>query len=345
MRRTLLALCFSAGLTAPAAFACGFHNYVPQPTLVDRLIESADIVFARPDAKNPFRFDAFHVAGGVPEAVRLPYLVDSGARRKFNANSSDYVVFARTDDAADWQRVIYVDFQVEPVVDHVIANLDKWRTDEGQNARYAYFADQVASDSEAVSQLALRELDRVDYGMLRSLSLPKNTPIESVPMTNAMDIDLAPIRILLLGMTDRPEAQELLRAGVKRNKSAGASALLGAYATAWIEHDGALAANHIAAHYLTDSNLPFASREMLLEALAIHAEVRTPEMAQSIYAAVASALRADPTLAPAVARQFGGRNDWSLSAPAFDALRSNALTSVRDIMVVSRYAAAGTKAD
>jgi len=155
---------------------------------------------------------------------------------------------------------------------------------------------------------------------------------------------LAPIRILLLGFSDASETSAFLKAGVDRNKKIGATALLGAYTTAWIENAGLEAIETLATGYLTDVSLPYESREMMIEAMAIHAETREPAISDAVRSAVASAIRIDPRLALAAARQFGVRNDWSLRAPVSEALRANKLSSVTDILLVSQYVALADEA-
>ena len=53
-------------LSATMALACGFHNYAPQPTMVDRLLASKHIVLARPAPDNRFRFEPFQTLAGNP---------------------------------------------------------------------------------------------------------------------------------------------------------------------------------------------------------------------------------------------------------------------------------------
>ncbi|MGB0440903.1 MAG: hypothetical protein ACPGFC_12505, partial [Paracoccaceae bacterium] len=45
-------------LSATTALACAFHSYVPEETVVDKMLGSDHIVLARPDPHNPTRFKA-----------------------------------------------------------------------------------------------------------------------------------------------------------------------------------------------------------------------------------------------------------------------------------------------
>ena len=53
-----------------SATPCGFHNYTPQPTLVDRLLASDEIVLARAAPDNPFRFEAIQALEGDLAALK-----------------------------------------------------------------------------------------------------------------------------------------------------------------------------------------------------------------------------------------------------------------------------------
>ena len=330
-------LAATIGLFATAALGCGFHTYVPQPTMVDRLMNSDHIVLARPTQDDPFRFTAMIALEGPLEAVELPHLVDSTTRRQFRADPHAHVLFARDGAYGPWQRVAYVDAAMKDVLDHVVSHLSVWELGN-DIGRFTYFGGLINSADPKVRRLALRELDQANYGVLRGLELDPDPTALASRMSLMTEAGLAPIRILLMGLSDGPEVAGFLRAGVERNIG-GTNVLLGAYSTAWIENGGATAANTLAASYLADASLPIESREMVVEALAIHAEAGDMDVRTIARGAVASAVLADPNLAPAVARQFGKRNDWSLGAPVAAALRVATPKSLGDILVVNQYVA------
>ncbi len=344
MRIDLCSLVAAAAFSASQAIACGFHTYVPQPTLVDRLLVSDHIVLARPDPEDPFRFVATSSIEGPIDEVELPHLVDSTTRKRMAANPDSHVLFARDGAYGPWQRIAYIDEDMAPVLNQVTANLAEWSGVDSDRGRYEYFAGLINSQNIGVRRLALRELDQASYGVFRSLEIEPDPDSIRQRLGLLTENDLAPIRILLLGLSDAPEVGGLLQAGVDRNKGSGASAFLGAYATAWVEHSGSDAARRLASEYLLDDTLPYPSREMIVEALAIHAETGDAGTSEAVRDALSSALRADAELAPAVARQFGIRNDWSLSLPISEVLYGNKLTSMTDIILVSQYVALADEA-
>ncbi len=338
-----LAICVSA--LASAAMGCAFHTYVPQPTMVDRLLTSDHIVLARADPDDPFRFKAVTALEGPLADVELPHLVDTATRRRFAVDPNAHVLFARDGSYGPWERVAYVGAEMQPVLDVVMSNLPIWGGVDDDRGRYEYFATLIGSADPQIRRLALRELDQANYRVFRTLSVEPNPEALAARLYVLNEMGLAPIRILLLGLSEGPGVGDLLRTGVDRNKSSGATALLGAYATAWLEHSGAFAAQSLASDYLLDRTLPIEAREMIVEAMAIHSDVREPEVAEVVRQAVASAVRSDPDLAPVAARQFGIRNDWSLSSPISEVLRANRISSVADIILVSQYVALADEAD
>ena len=102
--------------TVSMAAACGFHTYAPQPTMVDRLLNSDHIVFARPDPENPFRFKVTEAFEGPMADVELPHLVDSAARRRFAADPEAQSLFARDGAYGPWLRIVYVGGEMKSVL-------------------------------------------------------------------------------------------------------------------------------------------------------------------------------------------------------------------------------------
>lgn len=312
--------------------------------MVDRLLASQHIVLARPDTKNPFRFEAVSALEGPLTAVELPHLVDSNTRRRFQANPDARVLFAREGADGRWHRVIYVDEAMQEVLSFVMPRLRDWENgDDIERSRY--FGTLVESTDSRVRRLALRELDQVNYAMLRSLDLDPEPDFLAERLNILNEADLAPIRILLLGFANAPNVGSLLRNGVDRNKMSGTNPRLGAYATAWVEYAGSDAIDALTSNYLSNKNLPIDSREMIVEALAIHAEARDNVFDDEVSLALASALQIDPRLAPAVARQFGSRWQWSMRDALSSTLRANKLTAITDILVVSQYLASAEQAE
>ena len=151
--------------TVSMAAACGFHTYAPQPTMVDRLLNSDHIVFARPDPENPFRFKVTEAFEGPMADVELPHLVDSAACRRFAADPDAQSLFARDGAYGPWLRIAYVGGEMKSVLDHVLPNLAEWGGLGDDRGRYEYFAGLIATGNRSIQSLALRELDQASYSV------------------------------------------------------------------------------------------------------------------------------------------------------------------------------------
>jgi hypothetical protein len=316
--------------------ACSFHNYLPDRTIVDRMVESEHIVLARPGPDNPFRYHAIEAIEGGVDDVDIPHLVDSASRRKFAANPADVALFARDGAYGPWVKLAHVDAAYAPVIDAVSRRLATWRLGSDGRDRFQFFAGLQAHPDAAVRRLALAELDRAPYAVLRGLEMTVDAKGLSRDLPRRTESGLLPIRVLLLGLSDSEDARVILSDGVERLAMRDSDPALGAYATALIELDpeGGIA---LVGRLLADDLSPDAA-ESLIEASAIHAEAGAKDT-DALHAAVAAAVAARPSLALPVARQFGVRRDYSF-APLLDRLlRGGAFQSVPEVFAVSHYVA------
>ncbi|WP_146136682.1 hypothetical protein [Aliiruegeria haliotis] len=336
------ALPVALSLAASASLACGFHGYSPQPSLVERLLVSDHIVLARNDPQNPFAYKAVRAIEGSLDHVELPHLVDSATRRRFDLNPDATVLFARDGDYGPWQRLTYVGPELAPVIERIAPRLDDWQMG-GDEERFQIFADLIGSEDPALQGIALRELDTADYYVFRRLDLKPDAEAIGAQMYRPEGAGLLAIRILLLGMAEGEVADTLLRRGFALTLKSGGP-LLGAYSTALIELNGTEAVSLLAQTYLADTTIPLDVRESIAEALAIHGIAGDPTLQPEISEAVSAALEAAPDLAPAVARQFGFRAEWSQFATLNDLLRSGKIRAAPDILAVSQYLAMASNA-
>ncbi|WP_343211925.1 hypothetical protein QEZ52_20760 (plasmid) [Aliisedimentitalea scapharcae] len=336
MNKITVSFLLAVGLIVPnSATPCGFHNYAPQPTLVDRLLGSDEIVLARSAPNNPFRFEAIEALEGNLGSSEIPFLVDSVTRHRFAMDAQTAVLFARDGDYGPWQRLALVDATMAPVLSTIMEQLPAWEIGS-QMDRFRYFATLLNHPDDRIHKMALRELDQADYATLRSLNLAIETRRLQARLDEPNEADFKAIRILLLGMSDDLQFRDLLEAGVENNvRSEGI--YLGAYATALIELVGPEAVASIAAKHLTNSNHSLLSRELLIEAVALHGGSTSSEMETSVMQAINSSLWLDPRLAGAAARQFGARGNWSLAPVLKTLLEEGTVFEMADRQDASQY--------
>ena len=334
------ALCL---LPSPAALACAFHNYAPSDTVVDRMLGSSQVVFARPDPARPARYIAVTALSGPSGDVGIEEPVDPQTAQKLADHPQDSVLFARDGDYGPWVRLTYLDPAYREVIERIATRLEDWQMG-GDEDRAQMFAGLLDHPNAALHRLALTELDLLPYDRLRRLDLSLSAPMlaaelgggpEPQPGPEADPLDLDPIRVLLIGLSGDPDARQVLRDGLTRSLATPGSLIAGAYATALIELTGADGLAEVAAQLTGPAPLAAQPREMLTEALAIHAQ--TAEMGPAIHARMAVILDQQPDLAGAVARQFGSRYDWSQVATLQRLMQHKRLRSAPELISVVQY--------
>ncbi|MEM6637516.1 MAG: hypothetical protein AAF667_16675 [Pseudomonadota bacterium] len=337
MKRLLTFLSSCSALVGSAALACSFHNYVPRPTMVDRLLNTEHIVLARADPDDPLRFQPLQALEGEADLVDLPFLVDAATRQRLNADPQAKVLFTRDGAYGEWLRVAYVDAEMSAVLNTVMEHRDAWQIGEDDD-RFATFAGYLDHPDRAVRHLALRELDRADYGVLRQLDPKVDTANTLSALSDPAEADLVPIRYLLLGLAGDAALEQKLRAGLSDslNRQNG---VLGAKTVALLELGGAARAEELARSFLSNSDVPLADREMMVEAFALLSIYGAPDMQVAVRTSVAAAIQAAPDIGAPVARQFGGRGDWSMHETLEAAVRDRRVTSPLEVILLSQYVA------
>ena len=295
-------VCLSA-LCASAVFACGFHNYAPQPTFVDRLLASDHVVLARADPSNPFRFKVKEQLIGSGVAPDIPFLVDSTLRRRFTAHEDAAVLFSHNAENDEWHRVVVVDYSTEPVVRKALESLPVWGLPDDET-RFEFFASLVDHPNQAIHVMSLRELDLAPYEVLRELNIVVDPALLMRPLTDPSLFQLQPISILLLGLAGAKELTDDFAVALE-NQVNIAGNTLGAYATALIELQAEQAVEEIIAPYLIDENQPLIVREVLIQAMSLQAGSDNPALEKAITGTIRQALSVDPQLMQAVVMNFG----------------------------------------
>jgi hypothetical protein len=333
-----LALFALAAGAASHAAACSFHTYLPALTVVDRLLQAERIVLARPGPADRFRYGIVGVLkGDVGGTANIADLVDSTTRRRLAANAGDAVLFAFDDAEQRWLRLAYLDDVFRGLVDAVLAGAGAWTTAEDP-ARFALTAGFLQHRNSELRSLALMELDRAPYGVLRSLDLGIDADSVVAEMHDFSGLAYLPIRILLLGLSDAESARREIRGGIDR-AAAGpvVGKSLGAYATALIEIDGAVGIDRLAAAFFADPAQPPDKIELVIEALAIHNQAGDPDLRPAIAGVLDVLVAARPEAAVLIARRFGERQDWTQADRLGRLLRDRSITSAPDVVTVSVY--------
>lgn len=329
------------GLLSGTALACSFHTYLPERTVVDRLLETENIVLARPDPENPFRFKAVTALEGTLEQADLPTLVDSSTRKRLQLNPDDTVLFARDGGPyGPFVRLAYIDPVYRQLLTTIMEQKDTWIMGADQE-RYQVFADRLGHPERTIDRLALRELDRAPYALLQSLDMAPNSSETLQKLWQPIEMPYIPIRILLLGFSDDTKARAELLAGLERGIAHGSVSYLGPYATALIESDKAAGVDTLQRLFLSNSTLRTAQLEPVIEAMAIHADAAeingNAALRAHILDTLAEFVKASPERSDIIARQFLLRFDFGLSDALKSVLETGQIKSAKVIIPVSSY--------
>jgi len=331
------ASCAAAMIAAAPAAACSFHTYLPERTAVDWMVDSADLVLARPDPQNEFVYKPVDVLRGKAPETELGFLVDSVSRQKLASHPDEAVLFARGSDGA-WNRVAYVDTAFREVMERVIAESPSWGAGVDP-ARFAIAAELHDHPDPKLRKLALRELDQAPYALLRDLDLRLPPDVLLRDFWTPQEYPYQPIRVLLLGLDDTEAARVAVRGFAERAAGSAWASNLGAYATALIEQDGAEGVALLEERFLADPRQPLDKLELVVEALAIQNGVGSPDLRDRISAALEGFVAARPEGAALVARQFFNYQDWSQAAPLAELMHERRIASSADLMAVAIYVA------
>lgn len=305
MVRSVLASIGLGVFSCSTAWACGFHNYAPQPTFVDRMLASDHVVLARPDLANPFRYSIVERLAGSGAFQDIPHLVDSTSRRKLASDNTASVLFARNAADGSWTRTVFVDSATEPVVRHVMKSLPDWSQPPAAT-RFQFFTELADHPNATIHQMALRELDLAPYDLLRKMPVAIDPERLIRPLNDPTQQQLKPIRILLLGLSGDESVAEVFAVGLDSQVRIEGSTL-GAFATALIELEGVQAVKAKIAPYLIDSEVSLLVREVLIQAMGMHADTDDPALHAAIVSSIRAALAQEPALMGAVVRNIGWR--------------------------------------
>ncbi len=324
----------SLGLAASAA-ACAFHSYTPDPTLVDILMGSEHAVLAQPDPANPDYYTPVAALIGSRDGVVIPDPLDDKTLARLRQDPAATVLFARDGPYGPWLKLAVLDGRYRDVIDTVISRRESWSLG-GDEDRFQLFAGLVNDANPDIRRLALLELDRADYSLLRELRMPKVASLRAD--LEAGDPSLRPIRILLAGLSRDKRLVQIVSDGLD-SAARRDVAYLGAYATALVELGGPDSVSYIIERHLAPEALSIATREKIIEALAIHSQTGDTETKRYVRNGLTNLLGEKPELAGAVARQFGFRSDWSMAKPLRAAAAARPPTDIQDVFGINQYLA------
>ena len=331
----LAALALLAGVSG--ASACSFHGYVPAKTLAQKVIESPWVVLARENPDQPFTFRSVRSLKGADEPVEIDQLVDSTTRRRLTANDGDAVLFALSPENGGWSRLAYVSTGERGFFLELVDLAAKWGGGNLEAERFTFFSALYRNGGEDRRYLALAELDRASYGHLRGMKVPRTTEEIVAGLRNIREQQWAPIRILLLGLIGDEASRRVVGRAIATAEASGFGGNLGAWATAYIEIDGATAIGRLRRSFLDRIGVPALQSKAILSAFAIHGRDGDSGLRLTIDRALARAMHARPDLVSDAALTFAAQGDFSRSDLFADAIASRRGHSPEALKAVYSY--------
>lgn len=342
--RLAKALILSAALSAaqPAA-SCGFHLVKPEKTAVDWMVGAPHLVLARPDPENIMRYRIETVLRGGNGLDPIPFLVDAGKRRKMALHPGDAVLFAAT-ESGQWVQVAYADAAFRELSGKILLNADAWSSAYPDD-RFRMFAALLDHPSPAISALALSEVDKAPYDMLRTIDL-RLSEMDILDQLWSLDSYVfQPIRVLLLGVGGGDIAREEVYAYVDRVQHWDRAENLGAYSTALIELEQAAGIAALEERFFADPVQKLEKLDLVIAAMAEHSSAGEPALRPHITQALTRLADNRPDAIPLIAQQFSARGDWSQTDVMKNALKNRKLATTRDLMPVAAYLSQARMAD
>ncbi len=316
-------------MLAGPALACLVCIPLPQRTLADRIVEDAVLALARPTNASPFVYapQVYLRGAAKEEAAPIPFLVDSSARRRIAADPEVFALVGRATPEADWELLAVMAPATVEMVREIVAQAEGWAGTAVSPDRFAYFAARHASPEPAIRALALAEISSFPYAQIRTIA-PQLTRAEIVQiLRDPKMIEWAPIHILLLGLSKDPADRDFVRAAYGAASRTASAAFLGAWATAYLEVDGAAALERIEADFVTDPERPKEQMTEIVRALSTFAAVSEPALRDRITAQFGTLAASRPELAADAAQELTNVEDWSLAGMFEDMLSDGAFRS------------------
>ncbi len=356
MRRILAVVICVLGLAIPrASYACAVCIELPDASLADHILSAEVIVLAGPASDNPFRFEARIILKGDNEKLKsapdIPFLIDSVTRRSFRSDPTRTVLLTYgptykentgRSSSRHWRRLFILNPERHDFLEDLGTFGRLWAYGETDNPdRVLFFARYLGHSDHVLHNMALVEIGRAPYALLRPLSdrVPASLILQEFSDINRFAYRSAAIR--LLGLQSDPQARSFVRTRYVRSLESGGLNSF-EWALAGIETDQSTAISAIGAA-LQDPGKTKEHKKALIRALA-EAGTLQSEFKPKIVQIFSAALENDPELLVQIA--VATRN-WGETAlhQQFEALAALEETDLATQFVLNMVLGADLPAD
>jgi len=220
-------------------------------------------VLAREDPARPFHFRAVEVLKGEATGA-IDLFVDTGVRRVLNVAPDRFVVLAR--DGKGWHRLGMADPEYRDVIREILESGAGWKPRQ----RVAFFAKFLGHRNPEIGQLAHLEVARAPYGEIRKLGNALPREVIYAALDELRLVEWRALHILLLAQSEDARDKKFIVDAFLSAARNGSSIQLGAWATAFIEVEGARAVEVIETQYHRQAHRRVEELRPIVAALSVH---------------------------------------------------------------------------
>ena len=215
--------------------ACVICVPYPERTLVDRLLENEEIIFARELQNAPYVFYQIETIRGAGASNPIKMFCDSATRRKLKFIPESAVVLAKKSSEEKWQMVTFANSDYQSFIRTLVQNSNDWAESSGNQGRVNHFAKHLSSGHPQIQEQAYLEVGRAPYGMIKDIAkgIPRDQIYEF--LKNFRFIEWHSLYILFLGQSSHPDDHAYIRQQVESAARHEMSSNLAAWLTAFIE--------------------------------------------------------------------------------------------------------------
>ena len=296
----------AAAGTLNTAQACMVCLPMPRTTAADRLIDAQIVAFAREDPQQPFSYRAVEVLKGNLDSPQIDLFVNTSTRRQLNANKGLVVVLVRGSDQS-WRTIGIADLAFQSMVRRVLAFAAEWRGELGVEKRCQFFLPLISHQNRALFELAYLEMGRAPYSKIKRVAglIPQEN-LQRI-LTQPEYIEWRPLAILMLAQDAGKTESSLVKSRLDQCSRLALTTNLAAWATAYIEIDGAQAIATLNDRYLCNPNRHEEEVRAVVAALSVHGRGGHIHLRDRIVSSYGAAIKHHPL---AIGLIFQDLADW-----------------------------------
>jgi hypothetical protein len=222
-------------LSVPAVEACMICVPFPKATLADMLVESESIVTVREDDARPYIFTPIDVLKGDFAGDEIEAFVDSASRRKLKQNPEDVALLVSNTSEGGWSYRSYADPEYQEFIRTILEQSTRWNGLKGSDQRVRFFTKHLTDDNPLIREQAYLEVGRAPYSVIKTIAgaVPREQILRF--LGNFRLVEWHSLFILMLGQSQLPSDQALIRDKFETNARFGLKTNLSAWATAYVE--------------------------------------------------------------------------------------------------------------